>query len=44
MIQRNPDSKSDDSSSVNWPRIYWLVALFFFVQVALFYAFTRYYS
>lgn len=28
----------------SWRRVYWFVALFFFVEVALFYFFTRYFS
>lgn len=28
----------------SWRRVYWFVAVFFIVEVALFYLFTRFYS
>ena len=45
--RENRDSDSSESKPPlfgSWRRVYWFVALFFFVQVAAFFVFTRIYS
>lgn len=47
MSATEESERSDDEKPPvfgSWRRIYWFVAIFFAVEVALFYLFTQYYS
>lgn len=46
MAVKSKSQLNDNQPPVlgSWRRVYWFVALFFVVEVGLFYLFTRFYS